>query len=210
MAETGFSRSSPQAEYARQGDRAESQVRSAGSYSHWRPQADVGGGRLSGGPPAPRPSAPHALREGPTACRNSSRTSSTPFSSAAPWPTTSFAFAAPTAGTTSWSPSASIEEGSAHHAERAGCRRPRRINSRLSAVAPERLQLKHEWGWWSTWRALHPRTLIFAPGQRAPGVSWRQALVPLTGYCFSWMNFNPDSIDARSGRENGAFEMSTT
>ena len=139
------------------------------SASRSRPQADVVGGRLSGGPPAPRPIAPHALREGPTACRNSSRTNSTPFSSAAPWPTTSFGCAAPTAGKTSWSPSASIAGGSAHHAERAGCRRPRRINSRLSAVAPGRLQLKHGWGWWSTCKALHPRTLIFALGQRAPG-----------------------------------------
>jgi hypothetical protein len=106
--------------------------------------------------------------------------------------------------------SASNKEGSAHHAERAGCRKPRRIRGRLFAVAPGRLQLKHEWGWWSTWRALHPRTQTVAPVKRAPGALWRQALVPLTGYCFSWTNFNPDSSDARSGRENGAFEMSTT
>jgi hypothetical protein len=39
LAETGFPRGFPQADFARQGHRAESQVPGAALYSHWRPGA---------------------------------------------------------------------------------------------------------------------------------------------------------------------------
>ena len=74
----------------------------------------------------PRPSSPKPKTLPAPTCRSSSKTSSTPASNAASWPTASCACAAATVGTTSWSRSAASGAGSAPHAARGGWRKRRR------------------------------------------------------------------------------------